>query len=407
MASKGLAFLAGALVVLAVPAIVISTKDDSSWESDADPRDGAFVLPELDGLDPSRLAAIELVDRDGTVRIERDGGRWILPGLDGYTAREDRVTELVRGLQTLRIGEPSTKNPERHARVGLVAPDAGGEAAALVRVLDPDGAAICELLLGDVDRSRSADALFVRRPGEDQCWLAEGRVRRETSAASWYDTSVIALDTSEVRRAAIDFEGRPESGYAIERADRTQFGFELTPLPDGREPGAEWQWTALARNLSNLASSDVRRSVDLTGAERATVALETFDGVAVEGQVVRLASPIEGVPGATWASFDARVDELRLTADPALDAAAARATVEALEARVDGWWYEIPAGTAAGLWTPLEDLLAPLPEPPAEAAGPTVPVDTSSDGGDDSGDDAGDDSGDDSGEGGGSAGDEG
>ena len=377
MANKGLAFLAGALVVLAVPAIVITTKDRSGWESDADPLDGEPVLPELEALGTDGLFALELTDRDGSVRIERDGGRWVLPQLDGYPARDDRVTELVRGLQTLRIEEESTSNPDKHARVGLVAPDDGGEAAALVRVLDAEEEAVCELLLGQVDRSRSADALFVRRPDDDQCWLAAGRVPRSTSTTNWFDTGVVSIDTSSVRRAAIAFEDDPGASYELVREDAEQFGFELRPVPEGREPGAEWQWSALARTLANFSCTDVRRDLDggLDGARRATATLETYDGAVVEGRLVRVPSEVESVPGATWITFEARVDAERVATDEQLDPGAARAFVDDFTARVGGWWFEVPAGTAAGLWTPLADLLEPLPEEtlPGDAAGPVLP----------------------------------
>lgn len=379
MASKAFAFMAGALVVLAVPAVFVSMKDRSSWESDADPRDGEPVLPEFDDLAPERLAAIELDDRDGTVRLEQRDGTWVLPHKGGYPADLAKVTELVRDLQSLRIGETSTSSPERHARVGLIAPSDGGETAVHVRVLGPSDAVIAELLLGRTDTSRSQNALFVRRPDDDQCYLALGDVRRETSASSWYDAKVLAIPTSDVARAAIEFAGDPDAGYELVRADPEDFGFVFAPRAEGREMGAEWKWTALARNAANLSATDVRpaEDFDASGAERASIALATYDGLVVEGELVRLPSEVEDTPGPSWIRYTVRAQARDGNADDTVSEEVQARAAE-LRSQLEGWWFAVAPGTAASLWTPREGMYAPLPEPspeppPGVPAGPPLP----------------------------------
>jgi hypothetical protein len=376
MASKAIAFMAGALVVLGSAALYISSRDSSSYANDADPLAGEPALPELEGLAADALVAVELTDRDGSVRLERRGVAWILPTVDGYPARTDRVTELMRGLQTLRLIEAGTARADKHARVGLVAPGDGGEEAVLVRVELAGGDAPAEILLGNSDTSRSGDALFVRRPDEDQCWVANGRIPRPTSATWWFDARTVTIPTSEVRRVSIAFEERPDQSYTLRRDDPDTFGFELAPLPEGRVPGEEWKWSGLARTAGNLTAADVQGTTSFESAaagshvEYARFDLETYEGLRLEARLARLASDVDGVPGPTWIRYHADVVEdgagPASPAAPERDLAAARTRADELNARLDGWWFEVPAGTAAGYWTPLEDLLAPLPEEPAE-----------------------------------------
>lgn len=377
MASKSIAFMAGALVVLGSAALYISSRDASRYADDADPLAGEPALPELVDLDPDALVAVELVDRDGSVRLERRGATWVLPAKDGYQARTDRVTELMRGLQTLRLTEQGTARADKHVRIGLVAPADGGEEAVLVRVELAGGDDPAELLLGNVDASRSGDALFVRRPSEDQSWLATGRVPRRTTATWWFDARTVTIPTSDVQRVSITFEERPNQNYMLSRDDPNGFGFQLAPLPEGRVPGEEWKWSGLARTAGNLTAADVQSAASFEAAaaaghleagrppEYARFELETYAGLRLEARLARLPSGVDGVPGPSWIRYyaDVMVQGAGPVAQnaPERDLAAARARADELNARLDGWWFEVPAGTAAGYWAPLEDLLAPLP----------------------------------------------
>jgi len=371
MASKGLAFMVGALVVLAVPAIVHYTKDRGRWQADADASAGQSALPALDGLADSAVQAIEIVDRDGTLRIVRSGTAWVLANSSDFPARPDAVADFLRGLQTLRLVEASTSDPAKHARIGLVAPADGGEESALARVLGANGQVLAELLLGREDFGRSGSTLFVRRPDESQAWLARGSVPHATSPSAWWDNRIAAVPSTRVRRAEVAFPEAGDAGYALERASPQDFGFQFSPRPEDRELVEEWRHTALARAFSALTLEDVARAeaLDTAGAERALVQVATHDGLRLEIDARRLPSAIEGTPGPVWVSVAARVEPAAAgpLADGELppDPAVVEREAAEIAARASGWWFKVSAGTGATLFTKRDELLKPLPPLPA------------------------------------------
>ncbi|MEZ5980433.1 MAG: DUF4340 domain-containing protein [Planctomycetota bacterium] len=380
MTSKGLAIMAGALVVLGVPAFWLYTKDRAGWAADRDPLSGEPALPALADLRPGDLAALELRDRDGSVRIEKKDASWVLPDKGGYPARTDRVTELVRGLQTMRVMERGTSRPDKFDRVGLVAPDDGGEESVLVRVLGADDRAIGEVLLGNRAFDRSEDAVWIRRVGEDQTLLASGAPPRETSAADWFEKSLLKIPSQRVRSVAVEF-AEPDAGYSLVRDDPSGFGFTFAPLPEGRELVEEWRYTAVARAVAALNSEDVESGdLETLEGERVHVHYETYDGLAVDLDAVRLPGATDVAPGPVWATLAVgsceRFGGALPQGQPFPDATAVDAERADLAARTGGWRFRLPAAVGANLFAQRESLLKPLPveqPPPApteESDGP-------------------------------------
>lgn len=363
--------MVGALVVLAVPAIVHYTKDRGRWQADADASAGELALPALSGLADDAVAAIEVVDRDGTLRIERSGRTWVLANSSDFPARLESVADFLRGLQTLRLAEASTSDPAKYARIGLVAPADGGEESALARVLGANDQVLAELLLGREDFARSGSTLFVRRPDEAQAWLARGSVPHATTPSAWWDNRIAAVPSTRVRRAEVAFPEGGDAGYALERASPQDFGFQFSPRPQDRELVEEWRHTALARAFAALTFEDVARAeaLDTTGAERALVRVATHDGLQLEIDARRLPSAIEGTPGPVWISVSARAEAA--TSGPLPDgevppdpAVVEREAAE-IAARASGWWFKVSAGTGSTLFTKRDELLKPLPPLPA------------------------------------------
>jgi hypothetical protein len=371
MASKALAFMVGALVVLAVPTVLHYSSEKNAVRSDADVNAGELALPALSNMQAADVLALEISDRDGALRVERRGDTWVLPSKGGFPARAERVAEFVRGLQTLRLVEKSTANRDKHARVGLVAPADGGEESVLVRVLGADDAVVAELLLGKEELGRSSPATFVRRVDEDQAWLAYGDLVRTTTANTWFDNRLASVPSTRVKLASVIFDGRGDVGYELLREDPQNSGFSFRPLDEGRELVEEWKYTALARAFGSLSFDDVQPAAgfDTTGSERLDVTVATHDGLVLTLEARRLQSDVEGVSGPVWVSLGAGFEappagplaEGRTPPDPA----AVEREVAELAARTNGWWFKVPASAATTLFTTREELLKPLPVLPA------------------------------------------
>ena len=148
-------------------------------------------------------ARIEAKRHDGTLEVARRGETWVLPAKGGYPVRQEKVRELLTGLTELRLTEPRTANPELLGRLGLDDPGREGSTATLLRVLDAQGGVIAELVIGRRrvrTQGNVPESAYVRRPNENQAWLAEGRIPVDSDPQLWLDRDIANLPRERVRR---------------------------------------------------------------------------------------------------------------------------------------------------------------------------------------------------------------
>ncbi len=361
----------GALVLIGVPAVYFAWRDGSRWFDEA-PDDGAeLALPALVD-DLASVQRIELTRATETLALLRaPDGSWTLPDKGGFAAQEEAVMMLVRGLAELELVEAKTARADRHDKIGLVAPADGGLVARLVRALDGAGEPIAELLLGDGFYESTFPALFVRRPGEDQTWLAKGDVPGAPAARDWMEREVLSLDRKEVREARIVRLEPAAPGYVTAREDGAAYDFALSKVQEGREPAAGHIVSALGRIPQSLRFEDVapRGSVDLAGAERSLAQFETFDGLTIFLDANRLG--MEADPAQpTWITLVFGLADTAGTtpagppapdAEPPLESAGSTLAeleqrVAELTARHSPWTYLVEAGTATALMRGADEL---------------------------------------------------
>ncbi|MFC0410537.1 DUF4340 domain-containing protein [Roseomonas elaeocarpi] len=191
------------LAVAAVGGGVLLTPRDAA---PPDPDQAGLAFPNL----APRLAAaarIEIRHGDDTLTLQRGAGEaWVLPAKSGYPARADRVREVLVGLTELRLVERRTANPELFARLGVEDPATPGGTAYGIRVLDAGGIPIAELITGHRRVRTQGDrpeSIYVRRPGEDLAWLAEGRLNIDSDVQLWIDRDVANLPHDRVLAVTI------------------------------------------------------------------------------------------------------------------------------------------------------------------------------------------------------------
>jgi len=222
------------------------------------PSAAAPMFPAL----PARLGAaarIELSRQGSALVLLRAGDSWTLPARDGYPARTERVRELLLGLGELRLVERLTADPAALPRLGLDDPSREGSTAALIRVLDGGGAPLAELITGR-RRTRTQgnlpEAVYVRRPGEDQAWLAEGRLPADTDPQSWIDRELGTIPRDRVRAVLVR---RGDQVLELARAGEADAPLRVlrsAELADAADPPALEEVAGAFEALSFL---DVRR----------------------------------------------------------------------------------------------------------------------------------------------------
>jgi len=296
---------------------------------------------------PQAAARITIRSSLGDFTLERgDGGAWVAKEKYGYPVDTTEVRKLIVTLSDLRLVERKTRRPERYPRIDVEDPGTKGSESRLVHVEAADGSVLAEAILGK-ERLRYTggreNGVYLRRPGEDQAWLASGGMYVKRRLDDWMDKDVVNVAADDVAEVAI----APAGGTPAFAARRAKKGAPLVldPAPPaGREADPD-AIKRLASVLSFVRMKDVVPAATKPLPKDRTVArLTTFDGVEVVAETVKLDKSY-------WLTIRARfVGE----GTPSKEA---KARIAAIEKRTKGWVYEVAEYIHDRLAKPYDEYL--------------------------------------------------
>ena len=339
--------LLGAAAAASVGAAVVLTPRQA-----VEPPSGSVPLafPDL----ATRLndaARIEVVRHDGTLTVNRAGEAWVLPAKADHPVRAERVRELLVGLTELRLTEPRTANPEMLERLGVDDPTRQGATSSLLRVLDARGQPIAELIVGRRRmrvQGNVPESVYVRRPGQDQAWLAEGRLPLDADPNLWIDRDIANIPRERVRVASIVREGEPP--LVLRRGPDADDKLAVVQ-PEQTPELDEISLDEVARAFEFLTFLDVRRAADIPGEKLGESRFELTDNL-------RIAAVVHKDGEAIWVRLSAEGD----------------AEAQRLNARWGGWAYQVGQWKEKAFVPHLSDLAKeqrrPAQEQPAEEPTP-------------------------------------
>jgi hypothetical protein len=307
--------LLGGAAAATVGAVVLLTPDV------AEPPPPSSTPLAFPGLAPrlAEAARIEVVRHDGTLVVNRAApDRWVLPAKADHPVRPERVRELLVGLTELRLTEPRTANPEMLERLGVEDPQRAGATSALLRVLDARGAPVAELVVGRRRMRVQAnvpETVYVRRPGETQAWLAEGRIPLDSDPNLWIDRDIANIPRERVREVAVARGGEPP--LRLRRGTDTDSPLAVVE-PEEVPALDEISLDEVTRAFEFLTFLDVRRAAEIPGERLGEGRFTLTDNL-------RIAVTAHKEGETLWATLSAEGDE-----------EAAR-----LNARWGGWAYQV------------------------------------------------------------------
>ena len=342
-----------ALTLVAVGAVLFVERGPDTTE----PGD-AIVFPAL--LERvNAVARVRVTGNEGAFTLARDGDAWVVEEKERYPADPDRVHKLLIGAAGMKRVEPKTSNPERYPKLWLE--DPSGEDARSVRFAleDASGSVLASWVLGDRRPSKSDASrteLYIRVAGDPLAWLVEGSVPGGRHVIDWLDRRVARIDRERLRAAEVSHADG--AVVAVSKSLPADSDFVLRDIPAGREADSQYRINDIGRFLEDLRFEDVApaSSLDFAGSVDKRVQVVTFDGL-----LVRLDSVMRD--GDAWVRLRAEVDEA-LVETPGADATASddesgaasgeapealrpldevRAEAERLNARWQGWAYELPS----------------------------------------------------------------
>lgn len=338
MSARALVVLA--LLAAAAVAALVLTRGPAL---DTSPRDGAGE-PFLPGLEAriNEVTAVRVRRAGGALvaRVARGDEGWRVTSRAGYPADTATLRGMLVGLARARRLQPRTERPERYARLG-VADIERAQGRAIEVTLDgldrPLGVVVGKPSAGDVGGT------YVRRVGARRAWLVSAELGRHDRVGDWLDDRLVDIPAGRVRAVRIDaVDGEP----VVVRQPAPGEGFTLE-VPEGRRPLSGSLARSLARVVADLRLDDVRPAADAPDRPRlATARFETFAGLVIEIE----AFAHDRAEGAGH--------HVRLRATTTPDAGPeARTRAGILNARYDGWVYELPAYKLVNATQTLESVL--------------------------------------------------
>jgi hypothetical protein len=293
---------------------------------------GKLMFPDLAQKLPN-VAKIEITHQGKQTAIEKrpDGG-WGVASMHDYPVQEAKLRGMLTGLTELRLAESRTSDPAEFSRLGVDDPNGAASTADLLQLVDAAGKPILAVIVGH-RRVRSQanvpEEVYVRRPDENQSWLAEGSLQVDADASLWLDRTVMNIGHDRIASVAVGDQA----------------------LVFGRQDGGKFTLTQPADH-PKLAFQEVKADADAPGSEAGHAVFTTSDGLAVTVRVLHADKDV-------WARFT-----VAGTSDKG------KAEAERLNGRLAGWTYQIGSWKEKSLVPGIDDLKAEEPAKPAEPAEP-------------------------------------
>jgi hypothetical protein len=303
---------------------------------------GQLMFPGLAGRLKDAARVVITHQGKATVIEKRADGAWGIAAMHDYPVQEAKLRGMLTGLTELRLAEARTTDPAEFSRLGVDDPHGAASSADLLQVTDAKGKPIVEVIVGH-RRMRSQgnvpDEIYVRRPGENQSWLAEGSLQVDADPAMWLDRDIMNIGHDRITSVVVG-----DQALVFGLVDGK---FALTQPTD--HPKLEsYKVDDVDRGLETLTLEAVKADAEVPGPEAGHAVFTTADGLAVTVRVFHVGKDV-------WARFSAAA-----TSDKA------KAEADRLNAKLAGWTYQIGSWKEKSLVPVMDDLKA---EPPAPAAG--------------------------------------
>lgn len=237
--SRSLALVLAAFAVIALAGVWLLTP--STRHAGPAAELGA-ALPGLAGRvnDVERLT---LSDMEQSLTLVRQAERWQFEALPGFPLKQGKVRELLLTLADIQLMEAKTDDPAFHDAIGL------GADATTVRFGDDSG-----LMFG---KQVAGVGQFVRRIGEDQCYVAKDARVPQITTKAWADVTLPVARKELVTRVDVK-DG--QSPYSV---TVTADGQVLEGLKDGEALAYDGVLDTVVAGAVYIDFNDVKPAGDI------------------------------------------------------------------------------------------------------------------------------------------------
>jgi hypothetical protein len=178
-------------------------------------------------------SAIEIVQGDKKLTLERSGDQWKLKDRAGYPVLAEKARALVLALSSADTVEPKTASKDRYALLDLQDPATKDAKSRGVKVLDDKGKPLADVVVGKSKAEAFGSGrpgFYVRTAASAQTWLATGDPKASVEIRDWVQTGIFSTVTDKITRLTIDMED-------MRKIDTTPAGDKVSVLTLESEGG--------------------------------------------------------------------------------------------------------------------------------------------------------------------------
>lgn len=289
----------------------------------------------------SQITRIEVRQGDTAVSLARGPEGWYLADRDGFPAKSEPVRALLVRLAEADLVEPKTRVPDRFGLLELEEPTAKGAKSRLVRLLGEKGNPIAEVIVGKkrfdaFGASRSGT--YVRRPGDEQTWLASADIDASANVRDWVVPGIFDVPMAKVSAVTVDVPGEEPLKITRDATGGPSPKYNLLGLAEGKKLKDGANIDAIARAAATIDLDDVRKADPAAKPDAGTVTLEGDGGL-------KIILALRKAGDDTWATIAASGE------------GDSKAQADEIAKKAAGWEFKLPSGKAAGILKRRADLV--------------------------------------------------
>ena len=368
MSKKSFAALC-VVTVIAVALAVFAAAGRPQLE--ATDKQGERIFPNL-VKDVETLKTVTVRHGGETISLDWDGKMWRVRERGNYPADSEKITGLIIGLAQMSKVEGKTKQPDRYARLEVEDPAGKDAKSREVALIDASGKEIASLIVGkrQPGLGNKDGGTYVRLAGDPQVWLASGAVAAEGALGDWLKKDIVDIKEPMIGRITVTHPNGEK--VVVGRVAGAQ-NLSIENLPKGAQPASFYIADDYARLLTSMSLEDVAPVADKPFPKD-----KTITAVVEGGNGFQVMLDMTEINGQSWVRIKGTPPPGEKTeqadAGQAVDLRTDWAKIiGAMNARADGWAYQVPAYQVAPLKRRMSDLLKKPDAPGAKAPQATPP----------------------------------
>lgn len=226
------------VVLLVVIAITIFVSGDFNNDS-ADEQ--LWLIPELHTEKVNELSKIMIEKAGEKVQLIKQDQNWLVLEKNNFYADLDKLSAMLINIRSAVMIEKKTTNPENFAQLNLTDDDTTVSLFSNEQLL-------AAFVVGK--RASKGNAVFVRKVGEDQAWLASDLKNIDHGVNSWLMSMILNVSAEQIMQVKIT---KPEqSPMIVLKREPAAQGFVLLDIPEGKQLNPNTSLDVLANGLVSL-----------------------------------------------------------------------------------------------------------------------------------------------------------